>query len=77
MKALKTSLILFFLFWIQPETAWALNASQQQRVDVSYPCSIVLNPVKSIPDARGVALITKVKRQYTDSPNSSWWNEKA
>ena len=77
MKASKASLIFFFLLGVQPETAGALNAPQQQRVDVSYPCSVVLNPVKSIPNARGVALITKVKRQYTDSPNSPWWERES
>ncbi|MFB5189058.1 hypothetical protein [Alicyclobacillus fastidiosus] len=77
MKILRTGLILFFLLGLQPETAWASNVSQQQRVDVSYPCSVVLNPVNSIPNARGVALITKVKRRYTDAPNSSWWERES
>lgn len=77
MRALKARLILLFLLGSQPETAWALNAPQQQQAEVTYPCSVVLNPVKSIPNARGVALITKVKRQYTASPNSPWWERES
>ena len=37
---------------------------------VSYPCSVVLHPVKSIPNAKGTTLITKVKKPYTSSPTS-------
>lgn len=38
--------------------------------EVSYPCSVILHPVKGIPNAQGTALITKVKKPYTSSPTS-------
>ncbi|WP_260508224.1 hypothetical protein [Cytobacillus firmus] len=37
---------------------------------LSYPCSIVLKPVKDIPNIQGTALITKVKKPYSDKPGS-------
>lgn len=38
--------------------------------EVSYPCSVVLHPVRGIPNAKGTALITVVKKPYTSSPTS-------
>jgi len=72
MKAFKASLILFFFLGVQPETTWALNAPKQQRVNVSYPCTVVLKPVKPIPNAVGAAVISRVKQKYTDTPTSRW-----
>lgn len=42
----------------------------QTLTQVSYPCSVVLYPVKDVPNIQGVALITKVKKPYTDAPMS-------
>lgn len=72
MKVLATGVTLFVLISAQPETELAANVSQQRRVDVSYPCSIVLKPVKPIPNAIGTVLISEVKQRYTDSPTSPW-----
>lgn len=38
--------------------------------EVSYPCSVVLHPVRNIPNANGTALITKVKKTYENRPKS-------
>lgn len=70
MKVFKTSVILLLLVLPLLETTWATNLSQQEKV--SYPCSVVLKPVKPIPNAIGTALITRVKQRYTDSPDSPW-----
>nr|WP_235846833.1 DUF3888 domain-containing protein [Neobacillus soli] len=45
-------------------------AHAQTSKGVSYPCSVVLHPVKGTPNAQGTALITKVKKPYTSSPSS-------
>ncbi|MEK5064408.1 hypothetical protein [Cytobacillus sp. FSL R5-0596] len=37
---------------------------------LSYPCSILLEPVKEIPNMQGTAIITKVKKSYTAEPDS-------
>ncbi|ASB90043.1 hypothetical protein OZL92_10960 [Bacillus sonorensis] len=47
-----------------------LHAGTIQAQTFTYPCSIVLHPVRDIPNARGAALITKVKKPYTDLPMS-------
>ncbi|MFO1445086.1 hypothetical protein KDN24_18170 [Bacillus sp. Bva_UNVM-123] len=47
------------------------GASQAQTLpQVSYPCSVVLQPVRDIPNALGTALIAQVKKPYTDSQTS-------
>ncbi|MBV7506467.1 hypothetical protein KW850_14480 [Bacillus sp. sid0103] len=38
--------------------------------EISYPCSVVLKPVRDIPNAQGTGLITKVKKPYTPGPTS-------
>ena len=42
----------------------------QTSEQVTYPCGVVLSPSKDISNAQGVALITKVKKPYTDEPES-------
>lgn len=45
-----------------------INAAHAE--SLSYPCSIVLEPVKDIPNIQGTALITKVKKPYSEEPGS-------
>ncbi|HET7579673.1 MAG TPA: hypothetical protein VFK33_10360 [Bacillales bacterium] len=61
------SLMLGFttVYFTSPGIAQAQTAPQ-----VSYPCSVVLQPVRDIPNALGTALIAQVKKPYTDSPTS-------
>lgn len=42
----------------------------QTPTEINYPCSVVLHPVKDILNAQGTALITKVKKPYTNEQNS-------
>lgn len=62
MKRLLILLGLFVFFTSQIKAAHAGS--------LSYPCSIVLEPVKEIPNSSGTALIAKVKSPYTDQPES-------
>lgn len=48
----------------------AVTAKAQTTAQISYPCSVVLHPVRDIPNALGTALIAKVKKPYTDMPTS-------
>jgi hypothetical protein len=43
----------------------------QNHGEIMSPCSVVLQPVKDIGSAQGTALVTKVKKPYTNKPNSS------
>jgi hypothetical protein len=56
-------LTVFFAFF-----APQINAAHA--ASLSYPCSIVLVPVKDIPNIQGTALITKVKKPYSNKPGS-------
>ncbi|WP_082021584.1 hypothetical protein [Bacillus sp. MSP5.4] len=42
----------------------------QPAAPIPYPCSVVLHPAQDIPNARGTALIAKVKKPYTEAPDS-------
>lgn len=42
----------------------------QTPTEIHYPCSVVLYPVKDVPNAQGTALITKVAKPYTEKANS-------
>lgn len=64
-KMLKSIAVLLILFLLHLGTATAQNITE-----VSYPCSLVLHPVKDIPNAKGTALITKVRKPYTNKPTS-------
>lgn len=64
-RMLKSFLPLLVLLLPQAETAQAQTSAQ-----ISYPCSVVLHPVRDIPNALGTALVTKVKKPYTDMPPS-------
>ncbi|MCS0673628.1 hypothetical protein [Cytobacillus firmus] len=61
---MKTKLLLtiFMAFSVSQSYAYAQSPS--------YPCSIVLEPVNEIPNISGTALMTKVKKPYTDQPGS-------
>ncbi|MBD1381261.1 hypothetical protein [Metabacillus arenae] len=61
-KSLTVLLVLIF-----PNTGTILA---QTLTPISYPCSVVLHPVKDVPNIQGTALITKVKKPYTDTPMS-------
>ncbi len=61
-KVLKTLTVFMILVVSQTGTAHAQS--------LAYPCSIVLEPVKDIPNIQGTALITKVKKPYTNDPSS-------
>lgn len=43
----------------------------QNHGEITFPCSVVLQPVKDMANAQGTAFITKVKKPYTNKPNSS------
>jgi hypothetical protein len=59
-----SSVILVFLFF-------NLDVIHAQPLkEVSYPCSVILKPVKDIPNAKGTGLITKVKKPYSTAPTS-------
>ncbi|MCS0653218.1 hypothetical protein [Cytobacillus firmus] len=62
MKRFLILLVLFVFFTTQIKAAHAGS--------LSYPCSIVLEQVKEIPNSSGTALIAKVKKPYTDQPDS-------
>ncbi|WP_081692847.1 hypothetical protein [Bacillus sp. NSP9.1] len=62
MKILKCLGIWLTLICLHPETMMAQT--------ISYPCSVVLHPVQGIQNAKGTALITKVKKPYGDTPAS-------
>lgn len=59
MMALLRSLAISFVLILPAAAAYA---------QVPYPCSVVLDPVRDIPNARGTALIAKVKKPYTEAP---------
>lgn len=61
-KRFLISPVLIVFFALQIKTAHAGS--------LSYPCSIVLEPVSEIPNSSGTALIAKVKKPYTDQPGS-------
>ncbi|MGZ0062824.1 hypothetical protein Q3B96_20800 [Bacillus licheniformis] len=61
MMALLRSLAISFVLILPAAAAYA---------QVPYPCSVVLDPVRDIPNARGTALIAKVKKPYTEAPGS-------
>ncbi len=63
-KVIRVTLITI-LMASNPGTIHAQTSAQ-----VTYPCSVVLHSVKNTSNAHGVALITKVKKPYTDSPMS-------
>lgn len=50
----------------------ALSVSQCHAYaqSLSYPCSIVMEPVNEIPNINGTAIMTKVKKPYTDQSGS-------
>ncbi|WP_436376943.1 hypothetical protein [Cytobacillus sp. BC1816] len=50
--------------------ALSISQSNAYAQSLSYPCSIVLKPVNKIPNISGTALITKVKKPYTEQPGS-------
>ncbi|MDQ1914679.1 hypothetical protein RAC89_30310 [Paenibacillus sp. GD4] len=61
--------------WFALGIVLALLASSTHRVQAqpqaSYPCSVVLRAtMKEIPNAQGVALITKVRKPYAESATS-------
>ncbi|XEC94546.1 hypothetical protein AB6A23_25085 [Paenibacillus tarimensis] len=47
-----------------------LTAATQPQPQVTYPCSVLLKPVKDIPNAQGTALVVRLKKPYTESPTS-------
>lgn len=58
----KIFLILFIALFVSYSSAYAQS--------LTYPCSIVLEPVNEVPNISGTALIAKVKKPYTDQPGS-------
>lgn len=58
----KFFLILFMALFVSQNSAFAQS--------LTYPCSIVLEPVNEVPNISGTALIAKVKKSYTDQPGS-------
>ncbi|USK42039.1 hypothetical protein [Cytobacillus oceanisediminis] len=58
----KFFLILFIALFVSYSSAYAQS--------LTYPCSIVLEPVNEVPNISGTALIAKVKKPYTDQPGS-------
>lgn len=58
----KFFLILFIALFVSCSSAYAQS--------LTYPCSIVLEPVNEVPNISGTALIAKVKKPYTDQPGS-------
>jgi hypothetical protein len=65
MKIIKSLTVWLFLI-----LSFTGTVQGQTLTQVPYPCSVVLQPVKDIPNAKGTALITKVKKSYTDTPTS-------
>ncbi|MCS0787531.1 hypothetical protein NX021_05055 [Cytobacillus firmus] len=61
---MKNKLLLTIFITISVSQSYAYAQS------LSYPCSIVLEPVHEIPNISGTALMTKVKKPYTDQPGS-------
>ena len=58
----KFFLILFIALFVSYSSAYAQS--------LTYPSSIVLEPVNEVPNISGTALIAKVKKPYTDQPGS-------
>lgn len=54
---------LLYITWEKPTNVKAINKEKQQLLEaISEPCSLILEPVdKSLPNAKGVALIYKVQ----------------
>lgn len=65
MGALLRSLAISLVLMLPAAAIQAQPAGQ-----VPYPCSVVLHPAQDIPNARGTALIAKVKKPYTEDPAS-------
>lgn len=58
----------FILIFIFVYTGTSLAQTQ---IQVTYPCSVVLHAADKIPNAQGTALITKVKKPFSDASMSS------
>ncbi|HEX7066250.1 MAG TPA: hypothetical protein VF199_14375 [Bacillales bacterium] len=58
------------MFYFTPLLASPEKSQARASDQVSYPCSVVLQPVKDTPNALGTALIAQVEKPYTDSPTS-------
>ncbi|KKI92959.1 hypothetical protein WQ54_06445 [Bacillus sp. SA1-12] len=62
---MKNLVFILFLIFLLPGTIHA-----QTTTVISYPCSLVLYPVKDTSNALGTALIAKVKKPFTNTPQS-------
>ncbi|HEU5138541.1 MAG TPA: hypothetical protein VFT51_01115 [Bacillales bacterium] len=58
-------MISFIIVLSHPDISLAQTPS-----NVFYPCSVVLKPVRDIPNAMGTALIAHVEKPYSDAPSS-------